>query len=54
VTLTGNTTGDVEPVVAGNTIRGPLACSRNTPAPLDLGSANTVNGPAAGQCAGFD
>ena len=52
--LTGNITGDVEPVVAGNEIHGPLACTRNAPAPIDLGAANDVRGPAAGQCAALD
>ncbi|HEY8544979.1 MAG TPA: hypothetical protein VIL36_08020, partial [Acidimicrobiales bacterium] len=51
VTLTSNATGAVEPVVAGNDISGPLSCSGNSPAPLHLGSPNTVHGPASGQCA---
>ncbi len=50
-TLSGNVTGDIEPIVAGSTIDGPLACSGNAPAPIDLGSANTVTGPSSGQCA---
>jgi DUF4097 and DUF4098 domain-containing protein YvlB len=54
VSLAGNRTGDVEPVVSGNTIRGPLACSGNAPAPLDLGEPNSVSGPAAGQCSSLD
>jgi hypothetical protein len=54
VLLVGNRTGDVEPVVAGNTIKGPLACAANSPAPLDLGSPNDVRGPASGQCSGLD
>jgi hypothetical protein len=52
--LASNVTGDVEPIVADNTVRGPLACSGNTPAPINLGAANTVNGPATGQCAALD
>ncbi|MEV4414093.1 hypothetical protein [Catellatospora sp. NPDC049609] len=51
VALSGNSTPGVEPVIAGSTVNGPLACSGNSPAPLDLGAANTVNGPATGQCA---
>jgi hypothetical protein len=54
VSLRNNATGDVEPVVAGSTVHGPLACSGNTPAPIDLGAANTINGPASGQCAALD
>ena len=54
VLLVGNRTGDVEPVVVGNTIKGPLACAANTPAPLDLGSPNSVSGPTAGQCSALD
>ena len=50
VTLAGNATGTIEPIIAGTTITGPLACSGNTPAPIDLGSTNTLNGPASGQC----
>ncbi|HZM32264.1 MAG TPA: hypothetical protein VFB77_17330 [Acidimicrobiales bacterium] len=49
-TLAGNVTGDVEPIIAGSTIRGPLACSGNSPAPIDLGATNTVSGPVSGQC----
>ena len=45
VALAGNTTGDVEPIIAGSTINGPLSCSGNTPAPINLGDANTVRGP---------
>jgi hypothetical protein len=52
-TLRDNATGDVEPVVAGSTVRGPLSCSGNVPAPVDLGSPNVVHGPASGQCAGL-
>jgi hypothetical protein len=54
VTLLANRTGAVEPAVAGNTVRGPLTCIANTPAPLDLGSPNTVHGPAVGQCSSLD
>jgi hypothetical protein len=48
--LAGNTTGDIEPIVAGSTIDGPLTCSGNTPAPINLGAANRVLGPRSGQC----
>ncbi|MFG2099852.1 LVIVD repeat-containing protein [Micromonospora echinaurantiaca] len=51
--LTGGT-GTVEPIVADSTVRGPLACTGNAPAPINLGVANTVHGPATGQCAGLD
>ncbi len=51
VSLADNVTGSVEPIVARSTIDGPLACSGNTPAPIDLGAPNTVRGPASGQCA---
>jgi hypothetical protein len=50
-TLTGNATGDIEPIIAGTTITGPLACTGNTPAPIDLGTTNNLSGPASGQCA---
>ncbi|GAB4057415.1 LVIVD repeat-containing protein [Catellatospora paridis] len=54
VSLSGNTTPGVEPIVAGSTINGPLACSGNSPAPINLGAADTVRGPAGGQCATLD
>ncbi|HWD03466.1 MAG TPA: GH92 family glycosyl hydrolase [Amycolatopsis sp.] len=47
VTLTGNT----GPLLSGDTIGGPLACTANSPAPTDHDLANTVHGPASGQCA---
>ncbi|MFI5606607.1 GH92 family glycosyl hydrolase [Amycolatopsis sp. NPDC051903] len=47
VTLTGN----AGPVLSGSTVGGPLACTANSPAPTDHDIANTVRGPAAGQCA---
>ncbi|WP_246076185.1 GH92 family glycosyl hydrolase [Amycolatopsis cihanbeyliensis] len=46
VTLTGNP----GPLVAASGIRGPLACTANDPPPTDHGLANTVRGPATGQC----
>ena len=52
--LRNNATGDVEPIVADNTVNGPLSCTGNSPAPINLGAANTVNGPATGQCAALD
>ena len=51
LSLANNVTGSVEPIVARNTIHGPLACSGNAPAPIDLDAPNTVRGPASGQCA---
>ena len=54
VSLSGSATGTVEPIVAGNTVNGPLSCSGNSPAPIDLDAANTVRGPASGQCAALD
>ena len=53
VSLANNVTGDIEPIVAGNSVSGPLACNGNSPAPIDLGLGNVVRGPAAGQCAGL-
>ncbi|WP_455565783.1 LVIVD repeat-containing protein [Micromonospora globbae] len=52
--LTGTRTGAVEPIVADSTVRGPLACTGNSPAPINLGAANEVSGPASGQCASLD
>ncbi|MEN3615034.1 hypothetical protein AAH979_36575 [Plantactinospora sp. ZYX-F-223] len=52
--LTSNRTGTVEPIVADSTVRGPLSCTGNSPAPINLGKANTVQGPVAGQCASLD
>jgi len=50
-TLRNNATGDVEPIVAASTVDGPLSCTGNSPAPIDLGAPNSVTGPATGQCA---
>jgi hypothetical protein len=49
VNLNGN--GGPAPVVAANTIAGPLSCSANSADPTDNGQPNTVHGPATGQCA---
>ena len=49
-TISGNTTGDVEPIIAASTFNGSLSCSGNTPAPINLGEANSVRGPRSGQC----
>jgi hypothetical protein len=48
-----NLTGNLGPpaVVAANTIAGPLSCAANSADPMDNGQANTVYGPAGGQCA---
>ncbi|MEV1285583.1 bifunctional UDP-sugar hydrolase/5'-nucleotidase [Micromonospora sp. NPDC049679] len=50
VTLLSNK-GTEAPVVAGSTFRGPIFCAGNVPAPVNDGRANTVRGPATGQCA---
>lgn len=52
VRVTGSGEG-VTPVIAGNQITGPLACSGNASAPENDGAANTVRGPVSGQCAGL-
>jgi hypothetical protein len=52
--LRNNVTGDIEPIVADSTVAGPLSCSGNSPAPINLGAANSVSGPATGQCAALD
>ena len=41
----------VAPLVAGNTVKGPLTCTGNSPAPTNLEVANSVSGPKFGQCA---
>ncbi|WP_179956994.1 GH92 family glycosyl hydrolase [Amycolatopsis anabasis] len=41
------------PVIAGSTIDGPLSCAGNQPPPVDHTLANSVRGPAAGQCQGW-
>jgi hypothetical protein len=52
VTVAGNSsTGDVAPVIAANEINGSLACSDNTPAPINLGESNSATGAKSGQCA---
>ncbi|WP_433528690.1 M14 family zinc carboxypeptidase [Micromonospora sp. CA-263727] len=45
-----NNTG-VAPLVAGNTVNGPLSCTGNTRPPVNLEVANSVNGPKFSQCA---
>lgn len=47
------TTAETKPEIEGNTIKGNLACTGNTPAPTSDGKPNTVTGPRTGQCAGF-
>ncbi|WBB69997.1 M64 family metallopeptidase [Micromonospora sp. WMMD812] len=47
--LSGNVTGTTAPIVAGTEVA-TLACSGNSPAPVDLGAPNTVRGSASGQC----
>ncbi|MFI5693527.1 M64 family metallopeptidase [Kribbella sp. NPDC051586] len=39
------------PALAGNIVNGPLVCSANAPAPVDLEAPNKVSGPRSGQCA---
>src|SRR5690606_12526581 len=53
VTLTSTTTGSSPVVVSATQVIGPLFCSGNEPAPVNLGSPNTVIGPKAGQCMGL-
>jgi hypothetical protein len=43
--------GGYGPVLAGNSVRGSLSCTGNSPAIADFGAANDVTGSAAGQCA---
>jgi hypothetical protein len=43
-------TNNAGAVVASTIVGGPLACAGNTPAPANNGLADTVGGPAAGQC----
>ncbi len=54
VSLRNNATGDVEPILARSAITGPLSCTGNTPAPINLGAPVTVTGPVAGQCTTLD
>ncbi|MFG2167369.1 M14 family zinc carboxypeptidase [Micromonospora chersina] len=49
VDVSGNR-GDA-PLVAANTVTGPLSCGGNTQAPENLGLSNSVEGPKSGQCA---
>ncbi|MEV0155612.1 M14 family zinc carboxypeptidase [Micromonospora sp. NPDC050686] len=51
VTLSANTTGTDTPLLAGNTIDGPLTCTANSPAPTNLTLPNTGQGPRTDQCA---
>ncbi|MEU1840962.1 M14 family zinc carboxypeptidase [Micromonospora chersina] len=39
------------PLVAANTVTGPLRCDGNATAPVDLELANSTQGPKTGQCA---
>ncbi|MFE9694599.1 M14 family zinc carboxypeptidase [Micromonospora sp. NPDC005806] len=45
-----NNQGDA-PLVAANTVSGPLQCSGNAAAPVNLELGNSVQGPKSGQCA---
>jgi hypothetical protein len=51
VQLSDNVTTGGVTLVAGNTVFGPLRCTGNLPAPVNLEIANTVVGPKTGQCA---
>lgn len=51
VSLVNNKHEELPVVVAGNTVRGPMHCQGNSPKPVNEGRANTVQGPASGQCA---
>ncbi|RIV41625.1 carboxypeptidase [Micromonospora radicis] len=42
---------DVAPLIAGNTVNGPLGCTGNGIAPTNLEVANSVSGPKFSQCA---
>ncbi|MEU4780149.1 S8 family serine peptidase [Micromonospora sp. NPDC023633] len=53
VSVVDSRTGDTPVVVSGNRIDGPLRCVGNQPPPVDDGVANTVGGPASGQCRGW-
>jgi O-glycosyl hydrolase len=53
VTVDGADTGFAPVVVSGNTVRGPLSCDGNTPAPVNEGIPNTTTGPTMGQCRGL-
>jgi|GEM_PF-4613572 len=50
-TVSQNNGASSPPVVSTNTVQGPLACSGNSPAPVDAGEPNQASGPASGQCA---
>ncbi|MBX7266683.1 carboxypeptidase [Micromonospora sp. Llam7] len=41
----------VAPLVAGNTVNGPLGCTGNAATPVNLEVANSVSGPRFNQCA---
>jgi hypothetical protein len=49
VDVSGNR-GDA-PLLAANTVTGPLSCENNTAAPVDLELGNSTQGPKTGQCA---
>ena len=36
--------------ISGNDVHGPLTCTDNTPAPVDLGDPNEAGGRSGGQC----
>ncbi|MGY0007205.1 M14 family zinc carboxypeptidase [Micromonospora sp. I033] len=49
VDVSGN--GGDAPLLAANTVTGPLSCEGNTAAPVDLELGNSTQGPKTGQCA---
>lgn len=51
VELADNQTAGGTPLLAGNTIDGPLWCTGNTPAPMNLEIPNSAEGPKIDQCA---
>ena len=48
--LLDNEVGDYGVVLAGNTIKGELSCSGNSPDVSDMGAPNSVRGGKSGQC----
>jgi hypothetical protein len=53
LSLRDNEVGDYGVVLAGNTIKGMLSCSGNTPDVTDMGAPNSLRGGKSGQCASF-
>ena len=51
LTLLDNEVGDYGVVLAGNTIKGELSCSGNSPDVSDMGAPNSLRGGKSSQCA---